>query len=647
MSAAEVAYRVDRSLYSRLERAGVVGAHTVPEPDLTATAPSFVGDCEDLDPSPYCRAADRTIAGRFDIFSLKDTQLGHPPRWNRDPLTGTEVSLSFGKSLNYRDVDLVGDIKYLWEPNRHLHLVALAQAYVLSQDRKYLEAVSVHLRSWLDQCPYLLGPNWASSLELGLRLINWSLVWQLLGRAESPLFEGQRGARLRDEWLASVYRHADFIRGHLSRFSSANNHLIGELTGLFVAATTWPFWDVSADWREYAGRELAREALLQNAPDGVNREQSINYHQHALDFLLLGGLAGRSCGYEFAPDYWQRIESMLEYLAATMDKAGNVPMIGDSDNGHVVRLSQEDDFSRYRSLLATGAIIFSRGDMKAKAGLLDHKTLWLLGSTAGEEYEALTTEVAALPSRRAFPEGGYYLLGSGFETEDEIRVIADAGPLGYLSIAAHGHADALAFTLSVGGHAFLVDPGTYTYHTNRRWRDYFRGTSAHNTVRVDSQDQSVPISNFMWGSKADAKCEVFESGPTVDRFVGTHTGYLRLKDPVRHRRELKLVKADRRLDIVDTLECEGAHVLELFYHFAEDCLVVGDGGCEIIAKKGNQVLHISADVPTGPEIYYGDEARPAGWVSRELGVKVPAATVVWRIRIVGTTLIRTTIKMQG
>ena len=78
--------------------------------------------------------------------------------------------------------------------------------------------------------------------------------------------------------------------------------------------------------------------------------------------------------------------------------------------------------------------------------------------------------------RQAFlPEGGYYILGRDFETESEIRLIVDAGPLGYRAIAAHGHADALAFTLSVGGMEFLIDPGTYAYHTQGPWRQYFRG----------------------------------------------------------------------------------------------------------------------------------------------------------------------------
>jgi uncharacterized heparinase superfamily protein len=97
-------------------------------------------------------------------------------------------------------------------------------------------------------------------------------------------------------------------------------------------------------------------------------------------------------------------------------------------------------------------------------------------------------------------------MGSNFETDREIRIIIDSGELGYLSIAAHGHADALAFTMSVAGKEILVDPGTYSYHTLPRWRNYFRGTAAHNTVVVDGKNQSVIGGNFMWVKHASAAC---------------------------------------------------------------------------------------------------------------------------------------------
>src|SRR5438067_2245559 len=81
------------------------------------------------------------------------------------------------------------------------------------------------LESWFEDCPDAMGPNWSSALELGIRLINWSVAWQLLGGAASPLFRDARGLRFRRRWLDAVYQHAQFIHGHFSFYSSANNHL--------------------------------------------------------------------------------------------------------------------------------------------------------------------------------------------------------------------------------------------------------------------------------------------------------------------------------------------------------------------------------------------------------------------------------------
>src|SRR5262249_9207637 len=145
---------------------------------------------------------------------------------------------------------------------------------------------------------------------------------------------------------------------------------------------------------------------------------------------------------------------------------------------------------------------FGRGDFKARAGRFDDKSRWLLGDAAAEKFAAL--DAASSPAMLEFPDGGYYIIGKDFGAPGGGKALVDAGPLGYLSIAAHGHADALAFTLSVGGREILVDPGTYAYHRNRRWRDYFRGTSAHNTLRVDGREQSEPGGDFLWLSHARA-----------------------------------------------------------------------------------------------------------------------------------------------
>ena len=650
MGAAEIAYRVQQALCARLEQRGI-GLASPGVPQDRTGSPWCATQAAIRDVEPYRAAADRILAGRFDVFALP-AELGFPPRWNRDPKTGTEAPLTFGKTLNYRDEQVVGDIKYLWEPNRHQELVTLAQAWRLTGEMKYAEGCRTLLESWFEQCPYPLGPNWTSSLEHAVRLLNWSVAWQLLGDAESPLFAGADGQGFRQRWLDSIYQHCHFIAGHFSKHSSANNHLFGEYMGLFIGALMWPCWDESARWLKTAQAGLEEEALKQNAPDGVNREQAVWYHHEVADMMLLCGLAGKANGAGFSAAWWKQLEAMLEFVTSLLDVGGKVPMIGDSDDAVMVRFSREPGFNAYRSLLATGAVLFQRGDLARKAGAFDDKSGWLLGENGANDFARLAALPLSEPSavegglaKRVFPDGGYYILGDRFDTPDEVRIVADAGPLGYLSIAAHGHADALAFTLSAGGHEILIDPGTYAYHTQKKWRDYFRGTSAHNTVRVDGVDQSVIGGNFMWLKHAKARCEVWESDAARDMFAGSHDGYERLGDPVTHRRSIEFDKQARVIRVTDTLTCKASHHVEIFWHFAETCQVQGVGN-EISARCGNQGAAIS--MPGGgwaPVILSGQEEPPMGWISRHFDQKCHSPSVVWSGRISGITTLNTEIRL--
>jgi hypothetical protein len=370
----------------------------------------------------------------------------------------------------------------------------------------------------------------------------------------------------------------------------------------------------------------------------------VSYQQFVLDLLLQCLLAGRANGQWFSAAYEARVETMLEYLASIMDVGGNVPMIGDADDALVIRLSQGSDVSPYRSLLATAAILFQSGDFKRKAGALDDKARWLLGAEADTLFHAQNAATDRLPMRQAFPEGGYYILGCDFETENEIRLIADAGPVGYQTIAAHGHADALAFTLSVGGMEFLIDPGTYAYHTQSRWRWYFRGTIAHNTVCVDGKDQSQSGGNFMWMKKARAGCSLWSSTAERDVFAGWHDGYTRLADPVMHRRRISLDKSTRRVVIEDTLQMAGEHDIRLSFHCSERCQVdpVAEGFA--LSQGGKTLLlKLPQAEAASAQVHFGSTAPILGWVSRRFDQKQPAATISWRARLAGETVLRSEI----
>jgi hypothetical protein len=656
MSPAEVGFRLRRKVQADIERAGVGRAH--PSEPVGASGRPWVSPLpRGFETARYRQAADRILEGRFDVFALEDVRLGFPPRWNVDPKTGIEAPLGFGVGLDYRDPARVGDIKYLWEINRHLELVTLAQAWHLTADARYARGARTLVDSWLEQCPYPRGVNWCASLEHAIRLVNWAFAWQLLGGDGAAVFadeEGQgRDNGFRRRWLESIYRHCHFIARHFSRHSSANNHLLGEATGLFIASLTWPLWPESARWRDRARAELAREALLQTFEDGVNREQAVWYHHAVADMLLIAGLFARANGCDFDAEYWGALESMLDFLASIMDVSGGVPAIGDADEGVLVRLAPAGAGAPwpgvYRSLLASGAVLFERPAYRLKAGELDDKSRWLLGDAAAARLGCLDTSAARLPVRRSFPRAGYYVLGDELETAREVRIVADAGALGYLSIAAHGHADALAFTLTVAGRPFLIDPGTFAYHTERAWRRYFRGTCAHNTVMVDREDQSLYAGPFLWLRHAQATVDEFVCSPDLQRLVAHHDGYRRLADPVTHRRTWRYDTAAATLEICDELLCAGAHFAEIFWHFAPECQVVREDG-RIVAERDG--LRVEIEPPAGLAVTLvrgrtpEGGARPLGWASSGFDLRTPATTAVFAGRIRGQTRFRSALAIR-
>jgi hypothetical protein len=602
MSVAEVGYRIRQAAVTRvakrvraraappLPRArtfNVQGSPALPQPERDA----LLAD------------ADSICAGHVVLFGNRRFDVGMPPVWNRDPDSGVVGPSIYGGDIATGNREQVGDIQHVWELNRHLHLVRLAQAWALTHDPAWLHALHTQLRSWLDQCPPLVGPNWTSPLELGIRLVNWGLVWQLVGGEGSSLFAGEEGERLRADWLDSIHAHCSAIARNLSRHSSADNHLIGELAGLYVGASVWPCWDASGAWQDQARRELEHEAQVQFSRDGVNREQAFAYHVFALECLFVAGLVGQACDHPFSRAYWTALQRAQRFLRSVRDVGGNVPRVGDTDAGLAFRLDAPGG-NRIEQLLALGDAVLHRL-APAHPGVR-----WLLHTVPGKRPEADPHESE---TGWAFPDGGYLLFGSHFGEANEIKGMVDCGPLGYLGFAAHGHADALALTLSVGGEECLVDPGAYASWQEPKWREYFRGTSAHNTVRIDGLDQSVSGGRAMWLKKARASIERMPQSPHEFDFRGAHDGYERLADPVRHMRSVRFDAASATLTVRDEIAAKKHHQFELFWHFAPGLDVrLNSSGLHVRGKRFTLQMHAhGADLKL--ELVRGHENPPLGW----------------------------------
>jgi len=612
MSVAEVGYRIQQAAAKGMAKRVRLRA-APPLPRARSFAVSGMPTLPDAEREALLADAASVEAGHVVLFANRRFDVGMPPVWNRDPESGVVGPSIFSGDIAIGNRELVGDIKHVWELNRHLHLVRLAQAWAATGDVAWLHALHHQLRSWLDQCPPLTGPNWTSSLELGIRLINWSLAWQLVGGESSGLFAGEDGQRLRADWLDSIHAHCSAIARHLSRHSSANNHLIGELAGLYVGASVWPCWKASGAWLEQARRELEHEAQAQFSRDGVNREQAFAYHVFSSEFLFVAGLVGQACDHPFSRAYWTSLQRALRFLRSVRDVKGNVPMVGDADDGIVFRLDAAGS-DRAAQLLALGDAVLRRQQPEHPG------VRWLLHALPGKRPEADPHES---DTGWAFPDGGYLLFGSHFGEANEIKGMVDCGPLGYLGIAAHGHADALSLNLSVGGEECLVDPGTYSYWQEHKWRDYFRGTSAHNTVRIDGLDQSVPGGRFMWLKKARASIERMPQSPHEFDFRGSHDGYERLADPVRHLRSVRFDAATSTLTVRDELAAKKHHQAEIFWHFAPGLDTrLTSTGLHVRGQRFALQMHAQgADLKL--ELVRANENPPLGWYSRCYESKQP------------------------
>lgn len=561
--------------------------------------------------------AKKLLEHKFTFFSFKDKFFGDSLDWHRDYKNDRMAPLKFCSKIKYQSFDQVGDFKYIWEINRHQHLITLAKAYWITNKPEYKDEVKGQILDWIKQNPFMKGINWRSSLELGIRLISWSWVWFFLGDIEPEL---------REPWLQSIYQHCVYIEKNFSRYSSANNHLIGEAAGLFIASVVWPFENDSKKWKEKSYKILVQEIKNQNYSDGVNKEQAISYQQFVMDFFILAGLLGEKNDKEFPEYYWIYLEKMMEFIASVMDSKGSVPRFGDSDDGYAVTLSDDEDFNPYKSLLSTGAVIFNRGDFKQKSGGFDEKALWLLGVEGFESFKKLDKDKFS-PTNK-FDKGGYFILSHHEDTENEIKAVFDCGSLGYLSLAAHGHADALSFVLNIGGRKFLIDPGTYKYHIEEKWRNYFRGTSAHNTIRIDRKDQSVIGGNFMWTKKAKSKLIKWVTNDRFDIVEGVHDGYMRLNDPVLHKRKIIFNKKDKYFIIRDKIESKKEHLIEQFFHFSNECKIRQISQREWQIKNDGKTLSLKMDGRFKTNLVCGSKDPILGWKSDKFDVKEKINTFV-------------------
>lgn len=591
-------------------------------------------------------AADALLDGHWPVFERVRDDMADAPDWFVDPRTGLRAPAdAYAFDIDHRDEDRVGNVKYVWEMSRHTHLTVSASAYHLTGDTRYAELCARHLRSWWSDNPFLSGIHWTSGIEVGLRLIAWTWIRRLLATwpEVTDLFDGN------PEFLAQLHHHQEYLSTLPSRGSSANNHLVAEAAGLFVAATAVPCFAESPRWRAQAA-DMLRRALPEQVPaDGVHRELASEYHGFVFELALLAALEGQAAGHGLGPDVWQALARMADALAGMVDAQLQPPRQGDGDEGNGL-LVDAPGHDRWDGMLTTAGALF---------GALD----WWPATRGGDVRTALLTALAAAPPVAAhrpsslptvFAASGQVLLRRAAHTADEIWCRFDAGPHGARGIAAHAHADALSIEVRHGGVDVIADPGTYCYHGERPWRDWFRSTRAHATLELDGVDQSVMGGPFLWIRQTDATLLAthgLDGNDPQARASARHDGYARLSPPATHERTVELDRATGRLTVTDRVATDGTHQARLVFPLGPDVDCRLDGTTAYLRwtapADGDAAdrAPVDAQLRLPAELSWttvrGDTEPIAGWHSPAFDRRVAATAVVGTGHVDATTVLRT------
>lgn len=549
-------------------------------------------------------AVDRTLHGQFSALGRtwppRDPGLLFPIElWRLDPVSGAlwPGPEAHAFEIDFRSTSDRGDIKYVWEINRLQQLPPLAVHWLLSQDTECLEAIDAAIDSWHSANPPFRGVAWASGIEVALRAISLIMTLDVAGDNLAAATRGKIGEIL----TASAY----WLPRFPSRFSSANNHLVAELAGEYLIS--FAFGAESASARAALVAEVDKQILA----DGAGAEQTPTYAAFTAELILLCALAAHQAGVPFPVSVDKRLLAFADFVDWLPSGAGG---FGDDDEGRAVTLGDEHDYVRsvaaaIHGHLGTAGVAAPSGDFR------------------GLFFGAPSRPASTPHGLRTFAQGGLSVW-RGTMNGHTIDLTYDHGPLGYLSIAAHGHADALSLTLCIDGDPILVDPGTWLYGSGREWRNWFRSTPAHNTLNIDGQSQSIISGPFNWSHKAKATLVDRQEGAHW-KLCASHDGYLGRFGVVHQR----TVAGDVDGILVTDQLLGRSHTAEIVFQLAAGLEAGRVGSAVTISRSGAALMTIhfpdaTIDIRSG-----GDTPGQGGWVSPRFGRKQPAQRLVWHGKV--------------
>lgn len=451
----------------------------------------------------------------------------------------------------------------LWRYN--LHYFDYLQWQVFTAAEK-----ATLINSWIISNPPGMEDAW-EPYTVSLRIVNWIKFFATSGQTV-PV-----------HWQESLVNQANWLRFNLE-FHIRANHLLKNAKAL-VFAGTWFDGPTGSDLLAVGQKIFLREVCEQFLSDGGHYERAPMYHSIAvedcLDVVNLFGAAFEDSQSVFIRTVADKAHAGLHFLDSILGGDRRIPLFNDSAHGIAPDPQQ---------LIGYG-----------------NRVLGYQAIPAADEVRQINMHAS-----------GIYGYRKGWDS-----LLLDCGAIGPPYQPGHTHCDLLSYELCINGRKLIVDPGVHGYEDDAT-RPYLRSTAAHNTVRINGEEQSEIWGTFRVARRARpgfAALGEVEAGGL--RFHGCHDGYLRLPQKVMHSRQVQ-IDTEGRWQFDDSFTGSGFCEAESFVHFASAVSLQPDGANRwTVLVDDHSVLRILASPDCTALV-------ETAYVCQEFGQLEPATVLVMR-----------------
>lgn len=388
------------------------------------------------------RQADSFANNCFDILGSRDQCLMVMP-WHSDfrlRYQHPDADYLFDKTLFYKDIAittgltdrLTKDIKVPWELSRCTHFFVLGAAFKKSNEPVYARAFQEYVQDWLDENPFLLGPNWVCPMDVALRAFNWVWAFHFFKDAQDidPVFW--------ERFVCSLYDHLTYLENNWETYEKTSNHYLSNLIGYY--ALTWFFGDMKGMTKKasWCHKEFLREFEKQVFDEGTVYEGSTNYHRLVTEIFYHFYLLSQEHTFSIPESVLQKIRKMFSFIDWCSFAEGNIVKIGDDDSGKVLYYGVTQELV---------------DELKIAKKAEEHQKFFKEFGLAVYKDENWHVTLRHHAYKKQQPSG-------------------------------HFHNDVASVTVAIKGIPLFVDPGSYVYTPSEVWRNQFRSVTVHNTFSI-------------------------------------------------------------------------------------------------------------------------------------------------------------------